>query len=154
MASLAKHDVHFSSQSDLWETPDDLFRRYDRCFDFVLDAAANEVNHKCSRWFGPGGEVEDALTVDWRPILGRGSIWLNPPYSKGSQAPFVAKAQQTVQGTLTGHSIVCLLPARTDTKLFHDTIKPFGRIEFLRGRVKFVGAAHGAPFPSMIVVFE
>ena len=47
-----------------------------------------------------------------------------------------------------------LLPARTDTKWFHDWCLPYGKIEFLRGRLKFGGCDNSAPFPSMIVVFE
>ena len=47
-----------------------------------------------------------------------------------------------------------LLPARTDTKWFHDWCLPYGKIEFLRGRLKFGGCDNPAPFPSMIVVFE
>ena len=47
-----------------------------------------------------------------------------------------------------------LLPARTDTKWFHDWCLPYGKIEFLRGRLKFGGCDNPAPFPSMIVIFE
>ncbi len=59
-------------------------------------------------------------------------------------------------------TMVMLLPARTDTKAFHDYIwdneahRPYCDVEvrFLKGRIKFVGAKHGAPFPSMVVVFR
>ena len=50
--------------------------------------------------------------------------------------------------------VVMLLPARTDTKWFHDWVLPYGKIEFLRGRLKFGGCDNPAPFPSMIVIFE
>lgn len=136
------------STKDDYETPDDLFNRYHSQYHFILDAAADESNHKVARWFGPGSEVEDALAVDWP--LDEGNIWLNPPYSRGLQAKFVQKAAQAAGAP---YHVVCLLPARTDTKLFHEIIRPYGRIEFLRGRVKFVGAVHPAPFPSMIVIF-
>ena len=49
-------------------------------------------------------------------------------------------------------SVVCLLPARTDTAWFHDYCVK-GNITFLRGRLKFGGCRNSAPFPSMIVVF-
>ena len=49
--------------------------------------------------------------------------------------------------------VVMLLPARTDTRWFHDyCIK--GNIEFLRGRLKFGNSENSAPFPSMIVIFD
>jgi len=33
-------EVHFSSGKDDWETPDDLFERYNQRYHFILDAAA------------------------------------------------------------------------------------------------------------------
>ena len=145
-------DVMFSTGSDCWETPDDLFQRYDDIYHFILDAAANEVNHKCPLWLGPGGVYEDALAVSWFTWLEQGNIWLNPPYSKKLQPQFVRKAAWE-SWTVTGNKIVCLLPARTDTKLYHEIIAPNASVEFLKGRVKFKGAAAGAPFPSMIAIF-
>lgn len=143
--------IHFSTGNDNYETPDALYKHYDDIYHFVLDAAADSHNHKCPVWFGLGGTEPDALTADWPSWLKKGNIWMNPPYSRGLQAKFVNKAM--FERTEL-HHVVCLLPARTDTKLFHETIQPFARkIEFLRGRVKFKGAKAGAPFPSMIVVF-
>ena len=139
----------FSSGKDDWETPDELFSRLNRFYHFVLDAAANEVNHKCPRWFGPGGEVEDALLATWP--LKEGNVWLNPPYSRGLQVKFVKKAISERSRGSAG-KVVCLLPARTDTRLFHELLLPRARIEFLRGRLKFKGAKSSAPFPSLIAV--
>ena len=48
--------------------------------------------------------------------------------------------------------VVCLLPARTDTKWFHRYCAK-GEIWFIEGRLKFGGAKNSAPFPSMIVFF-
>jgi len=85
--------------------------------------------------------------------------WLNPPYSRGLCAKFIAKAaEERRQGFLT----VMLLPARTDTKAFHAHIydastgqpRPGVEIRFLPGRLKFGGSTNSAPFPSMIVVFR
>lgn len=47
-----------------------------------------------------------------------------------------------------------LLPARTDTKWFHEFIYNKAEIRFLKGRLKFGGALNSAPFPSMIVIFK
>lgn len=155
-APTRKMKVHFSSGKDDWETPDDLFNKYDATYHFVLDAAADSRNHKTPEWLGPGGIEEDALTAAWP--LSKGNIWLNPPYSRGLQKKFVEKAvlEADIFREITGyrdHHIVCLLPARTDTKLFHEVIVPNGEVEFLKGRIKFKGAKASAPFPSMIVVF-
>lgn len=162
-------EVMFSTGRDCWETPNDLFQRYDKIYHFVLDAAADNRNHKCPVWFGPGGICEDALSVDWDDWLRKGNIWLNPPYSRGLQARFVKKAAEAVdihQTTYAIGHVVLLLPARTDTKLFHEIILPHCGPpdyvpEFLKGRVKFISneplrkgsSPNSAPFPSMIVVF-
>ncbi len=60
-----------------------------------------------------------------------------------------------------GITVVYLLPARTDTKWFHEYCynKPNVEIRFLKGRVKFKGVSehykrNSAPFPSMIVIFR
>lgn len=49
-----------------------------------------------------------------------------------------------------------LIPARTDTKWFHDYIykKENVKIKFIRGRLKFGKAQNSAPFPSMLVLFK
>lgn len=146
-------DPLMSSGKDDWETPQELFEEWNRIYHFILDAAANEINHKCERWFGPGGEFEDALANEAEWPVHEGNIWLNPPYSRPLQGAFVRKAADDVRDHDYKHHVVCLLPARTDTILFHQIIKPFGEITFLRGRVTFEGAENGAPFPSMIVVF-
>src|SRR3990167_4253176 len=144
-----------STGKDDWETPDELFARLDSDFHFILDAAANELNHKCRRWFGLSGEVEDALTAQWP--LEYGIIWLNPPYSRGLQAKFVHKDwSEHVRCKMENKpygKVVCLLPSRTDTKLFHEVILPYAKVEFLRGRLRFKGATSCAPFPSMLAVF-
>jgi phage N-6-adenine-methyltransferase len=147
-------DLMFSSGKDDWETPDDLFNFYNDKYEFILDAAANEVNSKCRYHLGPGGIYEDALNISWEDWLTIGNIWLNPPYSRPLQSEFVKKA--SYEAMRWGHgSVVTLLPARTDTKLFHDYIwnKESAELIFLKGRLKFKGAKHGAPFPSMIVIF-
>lgn len=52
-----------------------------------------------------------------------------------------------------GNLVVMLLPARTDTKWFHDYIYHKAEIRFIKGRLKFGGCKDAAPFPSMVVIF-
>ena len=47
-----------------------------------------------------------------------------------------------------------LIPARTDTKAFHEYIYRKAEIRFVKGRLKFGNAQNSAPFPSMVVVFR
>lgn len=158
MTSMA---VHFSSKSDEWATPQDLFDELDGEFGFTLDAAATADNAKCAAYLGPDHEDEylrDALSVCWDDELGPETVWLNPPYSMCRQ--FIAKAaQEAREGRAT---VVCLVPARTDTRWFHEHIwdtqwqrpRPGVEVRFLKGRLKFGGAENGAPFPSMVVIFR
>ena len=144
----------FSSRSDEWETPQGLFDRLHAEFDFEVDLAASTDNHKCDHWWA---KDDDALVQTWHDGFSRG--WLNPPYSRGLCAQFIAKAAaERLQGFLT----VMLLAARTDTKAFHTHLynaetwqpRPGVEIRLLPGRLKFSGNANAAPFPSMIVVFR
>ena len=132
----------FSSKTDLWETPQDLFDRLDKEYHFELDVCATRDNAKCARYFTP---EQDGLSQKWI-----GVCWCNPPYGR-EIGKWVKKAAESAKDPFT--TVVMLLPARTDTMWFHDYCVRFGEIQFLRGRLKFGGSKNSAPFPSMIVVF-
>jgi phage N-6-adenine-methyltransferase len=150
--------LHFSSTRDDWRTPPELFAQLDAEFNFYADVAATAENALLELWLGdtPQG---GALVEDWSFNLPASKCYCNPPYSRGLQAKFIAKAAaERARGVTT----VMLIPARTDTKAFHRFIWDAERhqpregveVRFLPGRIKFVGATHGAPFPSMICVFR
>lgn len=150
--------VMFSTGKDDWQTPLELFQSLDKEFLFSLDVAADTRNALTHAYFTA---EDDALGIDWsmRGYCAPPVCWCNPPYSRGKQAAFILKASiERRKGVTT----VMLLPARTDTKAFHACIwdaekhQPREGVEvrFLPGRLKFVGAKDGAPFPSMIVVFR
>jgi phage N-6-adenine-methyltransferase len=153
--------VMFSAAKDDWATPQDLFATLHVEFQFEWDAAANVSNAKCGgyAYFGPDHRVpdyQDALKVDWYHHTRR-RFWLNPPYSRCRE--FVAKAAAEAK---RGALVVALVPARTDTRWFHDYVwdgvrhqaRPGVEVRFLRGRLKFGDAKNSAPFPSMLVVFR
>ena len=135
--------VMFSSASDLWETPQDFFNELDAEFHFTTDVCATPENAKCEYFFTP--EV-DGLSMAW---VGR--CWMNPPYGK-EIGKWVKKASDEVKRGVP--LVVCLLPARTDTRWFHDYIYGKAQIRFIRGRLKFGGSKNSAPFPSMVVIFS
>lgn len=143
--------VHFSSATAEWSTPQDLFDELNDEFQFNLDPAATVENAKCELFIT---ELEDGLTTDW---CGYSPHWdlvncrafLNPPYGRAI-GKWMAKAHAECS---YGALVVCLVPARTDSKWFHDFA--FGHeVRFLRGRLKFGGCANSAPFPSAIVVMR
>ena len=133
--------VHFSSASENWATPQDFF---DKCSDefgpFDIDVCAGKENHKCARYFS---QAENGLAQTWN-----GKVWMNPPYGRAIGA-WMRKAYESAQA---GATVVCLVPARTDTAWWHDCAAK-GMIRFIRGRLKFGGHKHSAPFPSALVVF-
>lgn len=55
-------EIMFSSKTDEWSTPQSFFDKLNAEFDFNLDAAATDENHKCSRYFTA---KEDGLTQNW-----------------------------------------------------------------------------------------
>ena len=132
--------VHFSSKTDDWSTPQALFDLLNDEFNFTLDVCASEQNHKCKKYYT---EEDDGLKKNWR-----GVCWMNPPYGDVIQA-WVEKA---FQSALDGATVVCLVPARTDTRWWWDFCI-HGEVRFLKGRLKFNDAG-SAPFPSALVVFR
>lgn len=135
----------FSTGKDDWETPQDLFDALDAEFHFTLDACATPENAKHPHFYT---ECEDGLLQDWAGE----TVWCNPPYSSGRQNDWVRKCYE--ESLKPGTTVVLLVPARTDTARFHDYVWGKAELRFIRGRLKFVGADAGAPFPSMICVYR
>lgn len=132
----------FSSRTCEWETPQDLFDSLNAVYGFDVDVCATPQNAKCRKFYTV---EQDGLSQEWH-----GTCWMNPPYGRGIGA-WVRKAYETAESG--AGTVVCLLPARTDTAWWHDYCMK-GKIEFIRGRLKFGGCANSAPFPSAIVTFE
>lgn len=136
------NDLMFSSKSDMWETPQDLYDRLHAVFRFDLDVCAQPENAKCDNYYSP---KINGLEQDWR-----GVCWMNPPYGR-EIGGWVAKAYLSAKKN--GATVVCLLPARVDTRWWHDYCSN-GEVYFIKGRLKFGDAINNAPFPSVLVVFR
>lgn len=131
-------DVHFSSRAKDWPTLADLFEELNDIFHFDLDACADALNAKCSRYFT---KEQNALNQRWE-----GPVFMNTPYGR-ELAAFVRKAYEE---PLLGAAVVCLVPGSTDTDWWHRYAKR-GRIIYLRGRIRFGNADSSAPFPSVVI---
>jgi len=139
-----------SSLDDTWATPQATFDELNAEFRFGLDAAALESSAKCDMWYGPDHpdpSMRDAFFCDWA-ATGL-PVWLNPPYGRTIGA-WMQRAYE--MGART--TVVCLVPARTDTRWFHDWVLGKAELRFIKGRLKFGDAPHPAPFPSMVVVYR
>jgi phage N-6-adenine-methyltransferase len=132
--------VHFSSKSDDWATPQELFDELNAVHNFTLDVCASPSNSKCKNYFT---KATNALEQEWY-----GVCWMNPPYGR-EIGLWMKKAYET---SFNNSKVVCLVPARTDTAWWHDYAMK-GEITFLRGRLKFGDHKNSAPFPSAIIVF-
>lgn len=138
----------FSSSKDEWGTPQPFFDYLNEVFRFSLDPCAHNADiAKVSRFITP---EENGLEVDW---TGHRSF-VNPPYSDVST--WVRKCYETkLNAADNGRTkVVALVTARTDTKWWHDYAMMATRIMLVKGRIKFQGAANGAPFPSAVLVYD
>lgn len=135
----------FSSETGMWATPQSFFDSVNEIYNFSLDVCATSENTKCVNYFSPD---VDGLSQKWS-----GVCWMNPPYGRGISKWIKKASDETTKGNCI---VVALLPARTDTKWFHNYIykKDSISIEFIKGRLKFGGAKNAAPFPSMLVIFN
>jgi phage N-6-adenine-methyltransferase len=152
--------VRVQSTSSDWETPQGFFDKLNEEFWFTLDVCASQENAKCTRYFT---KDDDGLNQEWS-----GVCWMNPPY--GKEIPkWMEKAYKS---SLYGATVVCLVPARTDTRWWHSFAEK-GEKRFVKGRLKFLDCSGqtlrnetdsvkdgrhapntGAPFPSAVIVFR
>ena len=134
----------FTAHDPNWATPDALFKDLDAEFHFTIDVCASPDNAKCDAFLS----LDDGwsgLAVEWA-----GVCWMNPPYGRHI-GRWIEKAYCS---SLSGATVVCLLPSRTDTAWWHDYVMKASEIRFIRGRLKFGDATWNAPFPSAIIVFR
>ena len=144
MASNKMNKGLFSSTTDLWATPQAFFDELDAEFHFDLDPCALPENAKCKEFYTP---EMDGLKQDW----GGRKVFCNPPYGKAISL-WVKKCYEESRKPDT--LVVMLIPARTDTSYFHDFIYHKAELRFIRERLHFNETKQGAPFPSMVVIFN
>lgn len=135
----------FSSADPAWCTPPSVLYRV--CLSFGrsvgLDPCSNpnSIVGAATEWSLAHGD--DGLVPSWQS---RGPVYCNPPYGRGVIDRWAAKI--ALEGAL-GAELVALLPARVDTHWF-QAMWTAHAICFWTGRVKFLGAETGAPFPSCL----
>ena len=133
------NDSLYASDRTDWATPQWLFDSLDVEFGFTVDVCSSPENAKCKKRY------EDGLIADWSNEV----AFMNPPYGR-QIGDWMDKA---LAESRRGATVVCLVPARTDTKWWHRTAMK-GEIRLLAKRLSFEGATNKAPFPCAIVVFR
>lgn len=144
-----KHSVHYSSESQTWNSPKWLFKELDEHWNFTLDAACIESSALCDKFFTP---EDNSLVQDWSNDI----TYLNPPYN--DLKTWLSKATEEYE---RGSTVVILVPSRTDTQAFQNyAVKHCSCICFIKGRLKFEDPTkrdektNTAPFPSCIIVLD
>jgi len=121
----------FSSASQHWATPKELYDELDKEFRFNDDPCPLHGEKGLNRSWGT-------------------RTFLNPPYGRE-----ISKwLERAWYESFWGKTIVCLIPSRTDTRWWHNYVMEADEIRFLKGRLKFGGSKNSAPFPSAIIVFK
>lgn len=160
-------NVHFSSATDLWSTPQTTFDELNAEFGFETDVCALPENAKCDRFYTP---KQDGLAQHWQ-----GSCFMNPSYGdpefpcranckkkrcqkRGHHSTLYTPGiidwmRKAYESSQMGATVVCLVPARTDTRWWHEYAMR-GEIRFIRGRLQFGSVRKDAPFPCAVVVFR
>lgn len=123
-----------TSLSPHWATPKGLYDTLFQEFNFDFDP--------CPLCDNPS---YDGLSCRWG-----NRNYINPPYGR-SIGLWIKRAYEVAQG---GGLCVMLLPARTDTRWWHDYCMKADEIRWIKGRLKFGDAKNSAPFPSCIVIFR
>lgn len=146
----------WSHKSDEWLTPIDFYMSLDDEFHFRMDPCTISDNPLGTEMF---------YTIEHNGLEQRwvNPTFVNPPYGRGMQ--HMRWIKKAIDEAGRGVTTVMLLPARTDTKWFHEYIynKDGIDVRFIRGRLKFriadtndqvYRSEDSAPFPSMIVIFR
>jgi len=138
-SELFRNGQYERSGSDYWLTPPDILKS--------LKARFGELFDPCPRLPSFDGLMMDDWPLDkW--------IYVNPPYSKIKEWSKKCYTEYT-----KGCNIIMLIPARTDTRYFHQWIHPHAKIEFIKGRIKYLNpitnkSEGSAPFPSIFCIYN
>lgn len=135
--------IHFRSDRDDWETPQDLFDALNAEFGFTVDVCATEQTAKCARYYT---KADNGLAQDWS----NETVWMNPPFGHVTKL-WMDKARLS---SLSGATVVCLVPARVSVLWWHRNVLLASEVRCIRPRLQFVGAAQKAPFDAVLVVFR
>lgn len=148
---MTQPDIFKGDRVTDWATPR-AFMEYlkdERGWVPSLDVAASIRNTKAPHFYS---EKDDGLSKEWY-----GNVWLNPPYGRAIPQ-WLEKCKEQIKSPLV-KSIMVLVPARTDTKWFHELVMPHAYLVYLiEGRFNHVHSnsvpGANAPFPSMLILYR
>jgi phage N-6-adenine-methyltransferase len=138
-----KMQVHYSSESEQWNTPQLIIDRVLKVMRTIeLDPCSNSHDNPNIPAQCVYTEEDNGLSHAWF-----GTVYMNPPYGDVIKEWVEKLASDYEDGHL--QEAIALLPARTDTQWFRR-LRDYPRC-FVWGRLRFSDATNSAPFPSMVV---
>lgn len=141
---MSNLQVHFSSLTDKWNTPQSIYQQLDEEFHFDFDPCPSNFFRETLFERPQSTEIDrDGLLCEWGDVN-----FVNPPYSQIDR--WIKKGWKEFR---KGKTVIFLIPSRTDTVWWHEYVMKATEIRFIRGRLKFGDAKNSAPFPSAIIVF-
>lgn len=129
-------------KSDEWLTPPDILRALGT-FDLDPCSPINRPWDTASQHFNVN---DDGLSQEWN-----GRVWLNPPFGR--------EAVKWLRKMANHKNGIALVPARTETAMFYETIWPCAdAILFLKGRPHFhrvdgIRASFNSGAPICLIAF-
>lgn len=127
---MANLNVFYSRKSDDWKTPSKLYNAFIK---------TNYID-PC-----PYQSINNGLLYNFY----NANIFINPPFSKISDW-----VKWGIKQTENYCKVVFLIPARTDTRYFHELLKYHPTIYFIKGRLKYNDSEKNAPFPTLLIILN
>lgn len=135
--------VMSSSNDSSWPTPQEWFNALDLEFKFSLDPCCEIATAKCKKFYTP---KEDGLSKSWAGER----VFMNPPYGR-QIGKWMEKAYTESRDNHA--TVVCFVPARTDTVWWHSFAAKASEIRYPKGRVKNENGV-AWPMPIALVIFR
>lgn len=114
-----------------WRTPKAFYQALNAEFGFDFDPCPPKASF-------------DGLAREWGQ-----TNFVNPPF-KGIKKWVQRSFEESERGAI----VVMLIPARTDTRYWHDYCMKASEIRFIKGRLHYDDSKSPAPFPSCVVIFK
>lgn len=136
---------------DHFGTPTDVLVVVEEFAPIALDPCSNCWSIVRARVSLDGSSPEqDGLLADWHKLARGGLVYVNPPYSRGSMTKWT---QKVLEEAAAGTEIVLLTKSDHSTKWWKRLRGAAGAICYWSERIAFLGASHGAAWPSALWYF-
>jgi len=119
---MKKRNKENGTKNDDWETPEYIYIAIEKIFGIKKEMLFDPC---------PIERRFNGLDINWKKYN-----YVNPPYNRKGKEDFIRKAfEESKRGKLS----IMLIPANTETKIFHDIILPNAKVFLIKSRVKFKG---------------